>query len=621
MKEPEVTAEQVGEIAGQIVPYIAGGGITKGVAGITTNVLKKYAPKLAGTALGKIIPSVTGMAALGGMVAAGREAVKGAAAPEDFQVSEALKEIGTDAARFAAFGAAGQVAGQPTANVISRALSASLRSGRISPQLAQVFTAMGRGGATGTTLASVEAALKYLKNPEEFDAAEAAGDVLTTGLFFTGLDTIFTLGSMAGQGFRLRGVPAGDLRSAYAELGLKPGASYQQVKNSYRNLAKQYHPDVAAGDKAAATEKFKRIALAYAEILSSQPAAWKAAGAASPAARATTQPAPTQAEPGVRGLLPEAGQAPGVVVPPPAPVTQPPAAEVETTVTAETPAATQPEVPPVATTPAATPEAPAKQTGATTVTPMSDTDKQPWEMSKGEFEAKALYQGVRAGNVDDRHGLSGYVTPLPGTARAFGEREGAGFLMNITYNENMPEGTFTDPDTGKELTPEEFWKYRGQVGTGLPEEIRWVTQLKFADLEQAKEFAKDPHKFLVQRALSEGKPVPPEVLADYPELRAEGKPSSTKAASPAEVKPEAKAETPTTTVTLNRPVEEVKQQNYRMPLSQYTDKLYHETNIENALRMADPGIMADMTNQQIYFSSDPDLALGQGKSKGVLIEL
>lgn len=47
-----------------------------------------------------------------------------------------------------------------------------------------------------------------------------------------------------------------------AVLGLRPGASRAKVKQAYRRLAKEYHPDVRPGDSAA-EERFKEINEAY----------------------------------------------------------------------------------------------------------------------------------------------------------------------------------------------------------------------------------------------------------------------------------------------------------------------------------------------------------------------
>jgi curved DNA-binding protein len=59
-----------------------------------------------------------------------------------------------------------------------------------------------------------------------------------------------------------------DIRNYYELLGVKRDASPDEIKQSFRRLARKYHPDLNPGDKAA-EEKFKDISEAY-EILSDQ---------------------------------------------------------------------------------------------------------------------------------------------------------------------------------------------------------------------------------------------------------------------------------------------------------------------------------------------------------------
>ena len=54
--------------------------------------------------------------------------------------------------------------------------------------------------------------------------------------------------------------------SLYDTLGVKKGASADEIKKSYRRLARQYHPDTNQGDKAA-EERFKQVQTAY-DVLS-----------------------------------------------------------------------------------------------------------------------------------------------------------------------------------------------------------------------------------------------------------------------------------------------------------------------------------------------------------------
>ena len=52
----------------------------------------------------------------------------------------------------------------------------------------------------------------------------------------------------------------------YEVLGLKQGASEEEVKKAYKTLAKKYHPDVTGNDPAAA-QKMQEINSAYDAII------------------------------------------------------------------------------------------------------------------------------------------------------------------------------------------------------------------------------------------------------------------------------------------------------------------------------------------------------------------
>ena len=56
-----------------------------------------------------------------------------------------------------------------------------------------------------------------------------------------------------------------DKRDYYEVLGLKKGASDDEIKKAFRKMAMKYHPDKNPGDKSA-EEKFKEINEAYAVL-------------------------------------------------------------------------------------------------------------------------------------------------------------------------------------------------------------------------------------------------------------------------------------------------------------------------------------------------------------------
>ena len=56
--------------------------------------------------------------------------------------------------------------------------------------------------------------------------------------------------------------------SLYDTLGVKKGASADEIKKAYRKLARKYHPDTNQGDKSA-EERFKQVQTAY-DVLSDE---------------------------------------------------------------------------------------------------------------------------------------------------------------------------------------------------------------------------------------------------------------------------------------------------------------------------------------------------------------
>ncbi|PZV19726.1 MAG: molecular chaperone DnaJ [Leptolyngbya sp.] len=62
-------------------------------------------------------------------------------------------------------------------------------------------------------------------------------------------------------------------KTHYAQLGVKPTASPQQIRRAFRDLSKLYHPDTTDLPAPEATEKFQQLNDAYA-ILSSPDRRW-----------------------------------------------------------------------------------------------------------------------------------------------------------------------------------------------------------------------------------------------------------------------------------------------------------------------------------------------------------
>ena len=56
------------------------------------------------------------------------------------------------------------------------------------------------------------------------------------------------------------------MNDPYEVLGLRQGASEEEVKKAYKTLAKKYHPDVTGNDPAAA-KKMQEINTAYDAII------------------------------------------------------------------------------------------------------------------------------------------------------------------------------------------------------------------------------------------------------------------------------------------------------------------------------------------------------------------
>lgn len=84
-----------------------------------------------------------------------------------------------------------------------------------------------------------------------------------------------------------------NLADCYRLLGLRTGASYEEIKASYRRLAREHHPDVNPTNQQQAKEKFIQITDAYQRLI----AALQSSGTASTPTQPPPRTAPTQPPP------------------------------------------------------------------------------------------------------------------------------------------------------------------------------------------------------------------------------------------------------------------------------------------------------------------------------------
>lgn len=146
---------------------------------------------------------------------------------------------------------------------------------------------------------------------------------------------------------------------------------------------------------------------------------------------------------------------------------------------------------------------------------VSVTIKEPWEMTRQEFENEAYFQGVSK-NRHPNIPSSGYWSMKPGVASLYAGKEGKGGKIIVKYASEFKPEVYQHPETGDLISPQEYRKMKdvlgiAEVNTGVMEGPVRAT---------IPENVTDPHRHLVEQALSEGKTVSAEVLKDYPEMAA-----------------------------------------------------------------------------------------------------
>jgi len=158
--------------------------------------------------------------------------------------------------------------------------------------------------------------------------------------------------------------------------------------------------------------------------------------------------------------------------------------------------------------------------------------KEPWEMTREEFENRI--------NSASNNQYSKSSTVDWGNLRGQGKRVGRQVMGGMrdsslqgkkTYIDILGELPKTDRDNAYESLGNEpmvLSKYAQARAAGFDHNTAILRAYQVTDKSV------DVHRHLIEKALSENKPVPPEVLAEYPKLKAKPKDVFDKAEKPAE---------------------------------------------------------------------------------------
>lgn len=236
----------------------------------------------------------------------------------------------------------------------------------------------------------------------------------------------------------------------------------------------------------------------------------------------------------------------GLTVVPGAPPVTPPSADVI--------GAIQPVMPPPAQPiHALAPQAPAVVAGVPEV--VKATAKEPWEMTQAEYRvsqeqtfkfeedetipASDILPPHEVRDIDNKNKIKAAMKESGWTGRPILVAEGPNGTQAITGSHRIAVAKELEVDvpvvridqealesflTEKEIDLDRFIRDRDEINKWLPQIDQNAAELFKAEMEI--EDAQYAHKGGVRKALSQGKPVPPEVLKDYPDLKAE--PTGTK---------------------------------------------------------------------------------------------
>ena len=185
--------------------------------------------------------------------------------------------------------------------------------------------------------------------------------------------------------------------------------------------------------------------------------------------------------------------------PPPSPPTPPPVTPVAPEPTSPAPTPTVPEVKPSV----PPPEVPVPAPRPVAVEAAPPVAKQPWEMTRGEFSKEFWLHG--RGETHPRYGQG---TTIGGITKSADEARGFARVRT----DRLPGVGEISLIRSKDIPSDFIENIEGKSSYSPIRSIEWKVS------ESIPGNIKDPHRYLVEQALASGKPVPPEVLAEYPEL-------------------------------------------------------------------------------------------------------
>ncbi|HEC62489.1 MAG TPA: hypothetical protein ENI27_09610, partial [bacterium] len=133
------------------------------------------------------------------------------------------------------------------------------------------------------------------------------------------------------------------------------------------------------------------------------------------------------------------------------------------------------------------------------------TKKEPWEMTREEFESAHIFRGVGIENESTVNEFWSYLQK----ARSFAKGKGVvDPRIRIARKSSVHKEILFDED--EVTTVDALLNKHGEIGT--PEKSLEIKP----EYEVPKEGIENPHKYLVQQALSSGEQVPPGILSQYP---------------------------------------------------------------------------------------------------------